>query len=166
MQDIRTEFKKYTCNNLIFHLSCGVFTSHSEYPLRLAGEKAEKAEERAKAQKPAIDVLEETLKWEIFEKAIKSADNVIKEIEDQKIGRANFYRIYLLLREYIKWDEKGDEKKYRFYLLFYYYLLRNIKDKETQKLLSEYFLKIEEDYKVREDALFRAKYVIMKTREI
>ena len=166
LQDIRMEFKKYTCNNSIFHLSCGVFTSHSEYPLRLAGEKAEKAEERAKAQKPAIDVLEETLKWETFEKAIMSADNIIKEIEKQKIGRTNFYRIYLLLKEYIKLDEEGNEKKYRFYPFFYYYLLRNIKDKETQKLLSEYFLKIEEDYKVREDALFRAKYVIMKTREI
>ena len=166
LKDIRKEFEKYTCKNPVFHLSCGVFTSHSKYPLRLAGEEAEKAEGRAKNQKPAIDVLEETLKWEIFERAINSADNVIKEIEGQKIGRTNFYRIYLLLREYIKWDKKGDEKKYRFYPFFYYYLLRNVKDKEIQKLLSEYFLKIEEDYKVRDDALFRAKYVIMRTREI
>jgi hypothetical protein len=56
------------------------------------------------------------------------------------------------------------EARYKFYPMFFYYLLRNVKDKELRNEIVEFFMKVEKDYEIREDALFKAKYVIMATR--
>jgi uncharacterized LabA/DUF88 family protein len=90
---------------------------------------------------------------------------MIKKIQNKEIGRTNLYKIYLLLREYKELEKERSEKKYMFYPFFYYFLSRNIKEEhraDVQKL----FIDVNNNYEVRERALFVAKYILMKTREV
>jgi len=170
MEAINEKFKCYTCENENFDISCGIFIGRDSYPLRFAAERAKKAEDEAKREKSAISALEETLKWDEFKEALSKGDEIAKILEERNIGRSLFYKFYLLIRNYKKLEKKEREEernypeKYKFYPLFYYYLYRNIKDEGLQSKIKDFLLDIRDDYKVRKDALFRAKYVIMKTR--
>ncbi|HIP43493.1 MAG TPA: type III-A CRISPR-associated protein Cas10/Csm1 [Aquifex aeolicus] len=165
IQEVRKEFKFYTCENPNIGMSCGVFTCTGNYPIRLASEGVSKAEKNAKENegKDSINVLGETLKWSELEKALESADEVINLIRNE-IGRGNLYRFYQLLRNYFKADKS--EEKYMFYPLFYYYLIRNIKKAENRRAIEALFLDVEKDYKVKDSALFIAKYLLMRTRDV
>jgi len=162
LKRIREDFKKYTCNNKDIGLSSGVFVGRDSYPVRFAGELAGSEEDKAKEIKPAIRVLGESLKWEEYEKAIEEAEKMANLVKNGKIGRSLFYKFYQLLGSF-----KEDENKIspKFYPKFYYYLYRNVKDEEDRKQVIGFFLDIGKDYQVKKDALFKAKYVIMKTRE-
>jgi CRISPR-associated protein Csm1 len=162
LKRIREDFKKYTCNNEDIELSSGVFVGRDSYPVRFAGELAGSEEDKAKEIKPAIRVLGESLKWEQYEKAVEEAEKMVNLVKIRKIGRSLFYKFYQLLGSF-----KEDENKIspKFYPRFYYYLYRNVKDEEDRKQIIGFFLDTENDYQVKKDALFKAKYVIMKTRE-
>jgi len=162
LKRIREDFKKYTCNNEDIELSSGVFVGRDSYPVRFAGELAGSEEDKAKEIKPAIRVLGESLKWEQYEKAVEEAEKMVNLVKNRKIGRSLFYKFYQLLGSF-----KEDENKIspKFYPRFYYYLYRNVKDEEDRKQIIGFFLDTENDYQVKKDALFKTKYVIMKTRE-
>lgn len=170
MEAINGKFKRYTCENESFNISCGIFIGRDSYPLRFAAERAKETEDKAKDKKPAISALEETLKWDEFKEALIKGDEIAKILKERNIGRSLFYKFYLLIRNYKEWEKREEEEKrnypekYKFYPLFYYYLYRNIKDEGLQSKIKDFLLDIRDDYKVRKDALFRAKYVIMKTR--
>jgi CRISPR-associated protein Csm1 len=162
LKRIRQDFKKYVCNNGDIDLSSGVFVGRDSYPVRFAGELAGNEEDKAKKIKPAIRVLGESLKWEEYEKAVEEAEKMVNLVKNRKIGRSLFYKFYQLIGSF-----KEDENKIspKFYPQFYYYLYRNVKDEEDRKQVIGFFLDTENDYQVKKDALFKAKYVIMKTRE-
>jgi CRISPR-associated protein Csm1 len=166
LREIRKDFKDYTCQNQEIDLSCGIFTGRHSYPLRFAGEKAGEAENNAKDKKPAICVFDEVLKWDSFEMALAEAKKFVENFFKKKetVGRSLFYKFYLLLKHYKELEAKDEEARYKFYPMFFYYLLRNVKDKELRNEIVEFFMKVEKDYEIREDALFKAKYVIMATR--
>ncbi len=171
VNEIRKEFKEYTCNNCCIDLSCGVFIGSHSYPIRFAGEKAGILESKAKKDKPAICALEEVLKWDDYEKAIKESNefckyfNGAKKVEEKKsIGRSLLYKFYLLLRHYM--EPTKNSITYRFYPMFYYYLYRNIKDENDRKRVEEFILDIKNDYQIKKRAKFNLKYVIMKTRKM
>ena len=165
IRKVRKEFELYTCENPNMGMSCGVFICTGNYPIRLASEGVSKAEKKAKENegKDSINVLGETLKWNELEKALESADKVADLIKND-IGRVNLYRFYRLLRNYFRAD--NSEKKYMFYPFFYYYLIRNIEELENRKTIEALFLDVEKDYQVKNSALFIAKYLLMKTRDV
>ncbi|MGB9762290.1 MAG: type III-A CRISPR-associated protein Cas10/Csm1, partial [Caldimicrobium thiodismutans] len=160
---LRERFKEYTCENKLFDLSCGVFIERGSYPIRLAGHFAGEEEKEAKKEKPAIKVLNEILKWEPFKDVKKDCDEMVSFVEERKIGRTLFYRFYQLLTDYKEKKKKNLSEMYRFYPLFFYYLNRNVKD-GNEKII-QFFMNKENNYEVRDEAYFKAKYVIMKTRE-
>ncbi len=164
---IREKFGEFTCNNASFGLSAGLYTTPGHYPIRLASEGVSRAEDRAKnkAGKDSIDALGETLRWEDISKHMEDAKQVIEKIISGEIGRTNLYRIYMLLKEYQKLEREGDEKRYMFYPFFYYYLVRNIKE-EDREAIENLFIDKALGHKVRESAVFLAKYVLMKTRDV
>ena len=163
---IREELGYYTCSNPNIGLSCGVFITHGSYPIRLASEGAEKAESKAKDRegKDSINVLGETLSWEDLKEALEEAENVLDKV-GQDIGRTNLYRIYLLLRNYKELKDKKDDRRFMFYPFFYYYLSRNVKD-ELRSTVEDLFIDREKDYEVKERAVFNAKYILMRTRDV
>ncbi len=167
MKDVRENFGHFTCNNPSFGLSCGVFLTGGNYPVRLAYEGVKKAEDKAKKSKgkDSICALEEVLKWEELDKAMSEAGHVIEQIGKGELGRTNFYRIYLLLREYRELEKEKDDRRFIFYPFFYYYLSRNVKENH-RKSLEELILNTKDDHKVRERALFLAKYILMRTRNV
>ncbi len=166
---IKKDFSEYTCQNETFDISSGVFTGRHDYPMRFAGELAGKAEDKAKEKKREegrafVCILDEVLDWKALEKAIEKGERIVSLIERKEIGRTLFYKLYFLLRQYKKAEEEKSELKYRFYPMFYYYLYRNVKEEYRREVI-DYLIEVDKDYKVREDALFRAKYVLMKTRK-
>ncbi len=167
MKEVREAFGYFVCRNPSFGLSCGMFTAGGNYPVRLAFERVKAEEARAKniPEKDAVALLGEAMRWEELDKVLSKADEVAQRVGERELGRTNFYRIYLLLRQYKELEEDKDDRKYMFYPYFYYYLSRNVKD-EHRKPLESLFLNTEEDYKVRDSAIFVAKYILMKTREV
>ncbi len=167
LKRIREDFKNYTCNNKDMNISCGVFIAHDFYPIRFAGDLAGKEEDIAKKEKPAIRVLGETLKWEEYAKGLDSAENIADNIEKGLIGRSLFYKFYQLLGSFRKPSKNGKtlEVDPRFYPMFYYFLYRNVKDEKLKNDMIEFFTDTKKDYQIRKEALFKAKYVIMKTRK-
>ena len=165
---VREEFEHFTCKNRAFGLSCGIYIATGNYPIRLAAERVDMAESEAKKAegKDSINVLGETLTWDKLSGISKPLQQAVSKLESREIGRTNMYRIYMLLKEYKELKEKGDDRRYMFYPFFYYYLSRNIKDNDDRKLVESLFLEIEKDYKVRETALFCAKYILMRTRDV
>jgi len=160
---IREDFGLYTGQNNCFGLSSGVFISSPSFPVRLAGDKVREAEKRAKSgRKNSICVLDEVLGWDELEEAMEKTEGVAEKVELKEIGRTNLYRIYLLLRTYVK--EKGSERL-MFYPYFYYFLVRNVR-KDYRELLEDIFIDWEKGYEVRSSALFIAKYLLMKTRGV
>ncbi len=172
MKDVRKDFGNFVCGNPSFGLSCGVFLAGENYPVRLAYEGVRRAENRAKktAGKDRVCALEEVLSWRDLEAALEEVDDVVEKISGKELGRTNFYRIYLLLREYRELDREKDEEKrdlkFMFYPFFYYFLSRNVRDRELQIKLEKLFIEVENDHRVRDRALFLAKYVLMKTRGV
>jgi CRISPR-associated protein Csm1 len=162
LRRIREDFKKYTCNNEDIELSSGVFVGRDSYPVRFAGELAGSEEDKAKEIKPAIRVLGESLKWKEYEKAIEEANEMVKLVNEGKIGRSMFYKFYQLLNSF---KDNKNRISPKFYPKFYYYLYRNVKDEKDRNQVIRFFLDTENDYQVKQDALFKAKYVLMKTRE-
>jgi CRISPR-associated protein Csm1 len=162
LKRIREDFKKYTCNNKDIELSSGVFVGRDSYPVRFAGELAGSEEDKAKEIKPAIRVLGESLKWDEYEKAIEEAEEMVNLVKNRKIGRSLFYKFYQLLNSFKENENKISPK---FYPQFYYYLYRNVKDEKDREQVIGFFLDTGKDYQVKKDALFKAKYIIMKTRE-
>jgi CRISPR-associated protein Csm1 len=162
LKRIREDFKKYTCKNKDIDLSSGVFVGRDSYPVRFAGELAGSEEDKAKKIKSTIRVLSESLKWEEYKKAIKEAEKMVNFVNNEKIGRSLFYKFYQLLKSF-KNNENNISPK--FYPQFYYYLYRNVKDKDDREQVINFFLDSKNDYQVKKDALFKTKYVIMKTRE-
>jgi len=162
LKRIREDFKKYVCNNGDIDLSIGVFVGRDSYPVRFAGELAGREEEEAKKIKPAIRVLGESLKWKEHEKAIEEANEMVKLVNEGKIGRSMFYKFYQLLNSF---KDNKNKISPKFYPKFYYYLYRNVRDEKDRNQVIKFFLDIENNYQVKIDALFKAKYVIMKTRE-
>jgi CRISPR-associated protein Csm1 len=162
LKRIRADFKKYVCNNEDIDLSIGVFVGRDSYPVRFAGELAGREEEEAKKIKPAIRVLGESLKWKEYEKAIEEANEMVKLVNEGKIGRSMFYKFYQLLNSF---KDNKNKISPKFYPKFYYYLYRNVKDEKDRNQVIKFFLDTENNYQVKIDALFKAKYVIMKTRE-
>jgi CRISPR-associated protein Csm1 len=162
LKRIREDFRKYTCNNGDIELSSGVFVGRDSYPVRFAGELAGSEEDKAKEIKPAIRVLGESLKWEKYEKAIEEAEKIVNLVKNRKIGRSLFYKFYQLLNSFKENENKISPK---FYPQFYYYLYRNVKDEKDREQVIGFFLDTGKDYQVKKDALFKAKYIIMKTRE-
>ena len=167
MKEVREAFGYFVCGNPSFGLSCGMFTSGGNYPVRLAFERVKAEEARAKSipEKDAVSLLGEAMRWEELDKVLSKADEVAQRVGEKELGRTNLYRIYLLLRQYRELEKEKDDRKYMFYPYFYYYLSRNVKD-EHRKPLENLFLNTEEDYKVRDSAIFVAKYILMKTREV
>jgi CRISPR-associated protein Csm1 len=162
LKRIREDFKKYTCNNKDIDLSSGVFVGRDSYPVRFAGDLAGSEEDKAKKIKPAIRVLDESLKWGEYEKAIEEAEKMINLVNKKKIGRSLFYKFYQLLKSF---KDNKNKISPKFYPLFYYYLYRNVKDEKDRNQTINFFLDTGNDYQVKKDAPFKAKYVIMKTRE-
>ena len=165
MQKVREEFKEYTCENPSFGLSCGMFITTGNYPVRLAYESVKKAEDRAKENegKDSVCVLEEVLKWNELERALEEAKNIVDNIKNGNIPRTSFYKIYLLLRQYREYEKEVKDEKYMFYPMFFYFVKRNIK-KDFQEKFVNFFL--DENKEVKKNALFLAKYSIMKTRNV
>ena len=165
MNEVREAFREYTCNNPSFGLSCGIFVARHSYPVRLAYEGVKSAEDRAKENpgKDSVGVLGEVLRWSELEEALEDAKKLVGEIKKENVSRTNFYRIYLLLREYRQYEEEGSAGKYMFYPLFFYFVRRNVKE-DFQDLFVNTFLN--ENKEVKRSALFIAKYVLMKTRDV
>ncbi len=162
---IREEFRYFTCHNSSFGLSAGVYITGGTYPIRLAADGAEQAELKAKSApgKDSISILGEVLRWEELRERTEQIEEVVRRVIEKQIGRTNLYRIYMLLREYREGSEK---ERYMFYPFFYYYLLRNVKDERNREMIIDLFLDKSKDYEVRISALFSAKYVLMRTRDV
>ncbi|WP_461829335.1 type III-A CRISPR-associated protein Cas10/Csm1 [Aquifex sp.] len=162
-QDIRRDFGDYTCHNPSFGLSCGIFTANHTYPVRLAYEGVKKAEDRAKENpgKDSVCVLGEVLKWKELTTALRNAEKLAEQIKLGRIPRTSFYKVYLLLRQFR--EEEREEERYMFYPLFFYFVKRNIKE-ELQETFVDTFL--DKNKEVMKNALFIAKYVLMKTRDV
>ncbi len=167
MINIRECFGDYVCHNPAFGLSCGIFLTGSNYPVRLAYEGVKNAEDKAKTNigKDSICALGEVLKWNELYEVSTDAEYAIRSIASKELSRTNLYKIYLLLREYKAYDQLGDDKKYMFYPFFYYFLSRNI-PKEHQEYFVNLFIDVKNNYKVKNSAIFAAKYILMKTRNI
>jgi CRISPR-associated protein Csm1 len=73
-----------------------------------------------------------------------------------------FYKFYQLLNSF---KDNKNKISPKFYPKFYYYLYRNVRNEKDRNQVIKFFLDIENNYQVKIDALFKAKYVIMKTRE-
>ncbi len=167
MTDVRKHFRDFTCHNPSFGLSCGVYTAGGTYPVRLAYEGVKRAEDKAKNSegKDSICALDEVLRWNELEGSFKEAEEVIEKIGKGELGRTNFYRIYLMLREYRELENAKNDKRFMFYPFFYYYLSRNVKE-EHRRFLEDIFIDTAKDHSVRNRALFLAKYILMKTRNV
>ena len=162
-QDIRRDFGDYTCHNPSFGLSCGIFTANHTYPVRLAYEGVKGAEDRAKENpgKDSVCVLGEVLKWEELVTALGEAENLAEQIKHGNIPRTSFYKVYLLLRQFR--EEEKEEDRYMFYPFFFYFVRRNIKEKLQEMFVNTF---LDENKEVKKSALFIAKYVLMKTRDV
>lgn len=86
---------------------------------------------------------------------------MVRLIKKGYVGRSAFYRIYMLMKYY---KEQEKNKWWRFYPLFYYQVSRNVW--ENEKEFIESFIDENNDYLLKDNALFLAKYVIMKTRNM
>ena len=163
---IREELGYYTCSNPNIGLSCGVFITHGSYPIRLASEGAEHAENKVKERegKDSVNVLGETLGWGDLRKALEEVEGVLDKVR-QDIGRSNLYRIYLLLRNYKQLKERGDDRRFMFYPFFYYYLSRNVKE-DLRAVIEDLFIDKQKNYEVKDGSVFNAKYILMRTRDV
>ena len=170
LKKIREDFKKYTCNNKNTDLSCGVFIGRDSYPIRFAGDLAGEEEDTAKKVKPSVRVLGESLKWEEYGNALENAENMVVFVEKNIVGRSLFYKFYQLLGKFkIEEETSKNGESFnvhpRFYPLFYYFLYRNVKSEKEREKVAEFFIDTNKDYQIRKEALFKAKYVLMKTRK-
>ncbi len=163
---IREELSEYTCFNPNIGLSCGVFLTHGSYPIRIASESAERAESEAKSKegKDSINALGETLSWQDVKEALEETEEILGKVGEE-LGRTNMYRIYLLLKNYKKLREKGDDRRFMFYPFFYYYLSRNVKE-SYRAIVEELFIDKDKDYEVKDRAVFNAKYILLRTRDV
>ena len=156
LERVCEEFGDYTCWKLT--LSCGSFLSSPSYPVRLAAEKVNIEEGKAKREKDSVSVLGEVLKWEELD--TEKLDRILQELS---VGRTFLYRVYLLVRRFFDMKNEGREEMYMFYPLFYYQLVRNVQDEEERRRIEN--LVLDENKDVRKEALFSLKYMLMKTRE-
>lgn len=176
LQDLKKAFDRYSAYNPAINFSVGVHIDRPEVPIRFVGEYAEKEEKRVKKEKTKqileekkdglfhFSILGELLTQEGLEESIRSSESLKNLIEKRKIGRSTFYRIYMLMKNYREY-EKNNKKWWKFYPLFYYQVYRNM-DSEYQKDFVNALIDSSDDYTLKDNALFLAKYVIMKTRSV
>lgn len=176
VKDLKEDFDHYTAYNPALNFSVGFHIDRPDLPVRFAGEYAEREEKRVKEEKtqslqkdsedlPHFSLLGELLTQEGLSESLRKAGDVIGLMERKKVGRSALYRFYMLMRYYREQEESTGKKWWRFYPLFYYQLYRNV-NKDSQDALLEAFINREKDYTLRGNALFLAKYLIMKTRNL
>ncbi len=173
--ELKVDFDKYTAYNPLLNFSVGFHIDRPEVPVRFAGEFAEVEEKSVKREKtriisegekseglPHFSILNEILTQEELRDGIDNSKELEQFIKDGHIGRSTFYRIYTLMKYF---RENRKEKWWKFYPLFYYQIHRNVKGGEREKFVKT-LIETDKDYTVKRNALFMAKYVIMKTRGV
>ncbi len=173
--ELKEDFDKYTAYNPLLNFSVGFHIDRPEVPVRFAGEFAEVEEKRVKREKtriisegekseglPHFSILNEILTQEELKNGINNSKDLEQFIKEGYIGRSTFYRIYTLMKYF---RENRKEKWWKFYPLFYYQIHRNVKGGEREKFVKT-LIETDKDYTLKRNALFMAKYVIMKTRGV
>jgi len=173
--ELKVDFDKYTAYNPLLNFSVGFHIDRPEVPVRFAGEFAEVEEKSVKREKtriisegekseglPHFSILNEILTQEELKDGINNSKKLEQFIKEGYIGRSTFYRIYTLMKYF---RENRKEKWWKFYPLFYYQIHRNVKGGEREKFVKT-LIETDKDYTLKRNALFMAKYVIMKTRGV
>ena len=172
---LKMDFDRYTACNPLLNFSVGFHIDRPDVPVRFAGEFAEVEEKRVKGEKtkiisegkkseglPHFSILNEILTQEELKDGIKNSRKLERFIKEGYIGRSTFYRIYTLMKYF---RENRKEKWWKFYPLFYYQIHRNVKGEEREEFVKT-LIETNKDYTLKRNALFMAKYVIMKTRGV
>ncbi len=172
---LKVDFDRYTACNPLLNFSVGFHIDRPEVPVRFAGEFAEVEEKRVKGEKtkiisegkkseglPHFSILNEILTQEELSDGINNSRELEGFIKEGYIGRSTFYRIYTLMKYF---RENRKEKWWKFYPLFYYQIHRNVKGEEREEFVKT-LIETNKDYTLKRNALFMAKYVIMKTRGV
>lgn len=163
---LNAKFNSYVGSNQKFHFSVGIIITPPNYPVRLACDIVSEGLQKAKEAKPAIFVFGETLSWEAYQKLFTELTNYITElIEEDKLSRTLIYRFYNLLEQHNIYKTTNSPLHYRFYPLFFYFLNRNVADKEVRQKIIKWLLDEEKNYQIREEALVKLKYVLTLTRK-
>ncbi|WP_457567071.1 type III-A CRISPR-associated protein Cas10/Csm1 [Desulfurobacterium sp.] len=117
-------------------LSAGFVTVKPKFTVRMAAEMCKKEEKKAKEKgKNAIGAFGEVLSWETADCLInKCKEKWVPYIEEERIPRGFFFRLYNLYVEMLA----GEKKNMMFYPLMHYTIARNIKDEKVREEATEF----------------------------
>jgi CRISPR-associated protein Csm1 len=138
-------------------LSAGFVAVRPKFTVRMAAEMCREEEKRAKeAGKNAIGAFGEVLKWETVARLINECEEKwIPYVEEGKIPRGFFYRLYKLYSEMLT----GSRRDLMFYPLMHYTIARNIKDEKIKDEVAE-LVNNAENRKIK----FLCTYILTATR--
>jgi CRISPR-associated protein Csm1 len=145
---IREKFKNYTCESAFLGISAGLGLFKGTYPVRLAADKTDSLETKAKSRvecefkKDKIALLGSVLKWKQLEDTLKDLKPLKEALEEGKLSRGMIYRFYQMLKDIkdnTQNDAEKEEKLLKFIVYFYYQIARNVKDEKLRLELEKFF---------------------------
>jgi len=147
--NIYNDFRKYTCENKDITISAGIVIVSPKYPLRKSADKAEEILEKAKnSGKNSIAIFDESLKWDVDNEIndFKEMQNIKKILVDC-IDKGASKQLIQRVKGFDEWLDT-ESKRRKYVRLLKYYLYRNFKKKEENKMNNrekELWNKIEEE---------------------
>lgn len=155
--DLREEFKKWTCENSDITLSAGIFMGGSKFPIERGVKNADKYLELSKDfnGKDAVTVFSETVKWDTYERFKGFKDlfgfglKLEKLCDEGKISKGLVYSMLVMWdNTFLKPTQKrvgGSQDRIRLerrnYVPMFKYKLRIVKDRKLRVELNSEGLK-------------------------
>ncbi|VUT27000.1 MAG: hypothetical protein MASP_01818 [Candidatus Methanolliviera sp. GoM_asphalt] len=153
-QDIRNEFKRFTCDNPDINISAGIAVVDPHYPISRTVELANKNLEEAKGfdeRKNRISLFNDVIRWDLgydekdFETLFSVAKRLEENVEDKTISKGFIYSLLRMWRTtFPDLDDLSVEKQIkarlerkRYMPHLKYQLARNIKDKGKRESLQK-----------------------------
>lgn len=183
-QEVREEFRKFTCNNPNFSISGGIVFVKDHFPIANSADMAGKQEEKAKeadTNKDHISLFYRELKWETLEDMIDKGDKILQLIDDRdkkmQVPRGFIHTLLSLTQQCF--DDNGSIELKKIHQItskmHYFWARRDVDANEMQKRelgfktdMAEYFMNksIEERKNWYYNFAVPASYVLLKTRNL
>jgi CRISPR-associated protein Csm1 len=154
-QDIRNEFKRFTCDNPDINISAGIAVVDPHYPISRTVELADKNLEEAKGfdekRKNRISLFNDVVRWDLgydekdFETLFSVAKRLEENVEGKTVSKGFIYSLLKMWRTtFADLDDLSVEKQIkarlerkRYMPHLKYQLARNIKDKSMRESLEK-----------------------------
>jgi len=143
----------------ILTLSAGFVAVRPKFTVRVSAEWVDDMESLAKSfGKNRFGIFGEALTWENVKVLLNKAKKFVNLIEENKVSKRFFYRLYQLYTKMLE----GEHKDFMFYPLLHYTIGRTISDETVKRELVEFINSIEG--KENEGIKFVCNYVLKATR--